>query len=167
MLLDAQRGDRAALEAFVRQTQAEIWRFNARLIGSADADDATQETYVALWRALPGYRGDASARTWLFAIARRTALRVGERRDRWHELTRSAQPATAAADASRGVELSDLVAGLDMDRRSALVLTQILGFSYSEAAAICGCPVGTIRSRVARARLDLIADREASAAEAG
>lgn len=54
------------------------------------------------------------------------------------------------------VELDDVLATLDEDRRSAFVLTQLLGYSYQEAAEVCGCPVGTIRSRVARARGDLI-----------
>ena len=55
------------------------------------------------------------------------------------------------------VLLRSLVTTLDLDRREAFVLTQLLGLSYAEAAAVCGCPVGTIRSRVARAREDLVA----------
>jgi RNA polymerase sigma-70 factor (ECF subfamily) len=54
------------------------------------------------------------------------------------------------------IEIRMLLDGLDTDRRHALMLTQVLGLSYAEAAEVCGCPVGTIRSRVARAREDLI-----------
>lgn len=60
-----------------------------------------------------------------------------------------------AAAAPSSMELDDLLAGLDPDRRSAFVLTQLLGYSYAEAGEVCGCPVGTIRSRVARARAEL------------
>jgi RNA polymerase sigma-70 factor (ECF subfamily) len=68
-------------------------------------------------------------------------------------------------DPSGEVALYDLLAGLDPDRRAAFVLTQVLGHSYAEAATICGCEVGTIRSRVSRARGDLIeADRLPDAA---
>jgi RNA polymerase sigma-70 factor, ECF subfamily len=55
------------------------------------------------------------------------------------------------------VSVERLLEGLDHDRKQAFVLTQVLGLSYAEAAEVCGCPVGTIRSRVARARLDLVA----------
>jgi RNA polymerase sigma-70 factor (ECF subfamily) len=57
---------------------------------------------------------------------------------------------------AEGVVVADLLARLDPDRREAFVLTQLLGLSYAEAAEVAGCPVGTIRSRVARARADLI-----------
>jgi RNA polymerase sigma-70 factor (ECF subfamily) len=63
----------------------------------------------------------------------------------------------AAPDATGRVDLADVIARLDGDRRDAFVLTQVMGFRYEEAAAICGCPTGTIRSRVARARADLMA----------
>lgn len=61
------------------------------------------------------------------------------------------------ADPTRAIPVEALLAGLDPDRRQAFVLTQVLGLSYGEAAEVCDCPVGTIRSRVARARADLIA----------
>lgn len=67
------------------------------------------------------------------------------------------RPVAPVDDDSGASDLEALLAGLDTDRRSAFVLTQIVGCSYEEAAEICGCPVGTIRSRVARARADLIA----------
>jgi RNA polymerase sigma-70 factor (ECF subfamily) len=69
----------------------------------------------------------------------------------------AAPAAHVSPDASLRTELSMLIAELDPDRRAAFVLTQLLGCSYAEAAAICGCPPGTIRSRVARARAGLIA----------
>ena len=65
-------GDRAALAALVRATQADVWRLCAHLVDPGAADDLTQETYLRAMRPLAGFRGDASARTWLLGIARRT-----------------------------------------------------------------------------------------------
>jgi len=160
--LAARDGDRLALGAFVRRSQGEVWRFVASLVGPGKADDVTQDVYVRAWRALPAYRGDSSARTWLLVIARRAcadAVRGRVRRRRLAEraqveaaVGRSEAPDTAAAGA-----LGELVGRLERDRREAFVLTQLLGCSYEEAAEICRVPVGTIRSRVARARADLVA----------
>ncbi len=68
----ARDGNRLALGSFVRQSQGEVWRFVARLTDPSVADDVTQDVYVRAWKALPAYRADASARTWLLSIARRT-----------------------------------------------------------------------------------------------
>jgi RNA polymerase sigma-70 factor (ECF subfamily) len=157
LLLRARDGDETALAAFVGATHAAVWRFCAHLIGPDDADDATQETFLAMWRALPSFRGDSSARTWLFVIARRSADRVGRRGRRWLELSdRLPLPApTSHPETAR--EPYELLSALDPDRKIALVLTQIIGLSYAEAAVVCDCPVGTIRSRVARAREELLA----------
>jgi RNA polymerase sigma-70 factor (ECF subfamily) len=85
------------------------------------------------------------------------ALRRRRRRRRLHERER-VQPRAGATmpDTSRHVAINLLVDALDADRREAFVLTQLLGCSYDEAAAVCAVPVGTIRSRVARARRDLV-----------
>src|SRR5579884_232860 len=84
--LDAATGDRSALHRLVRATQAEVWRFCAHL-GDADcADDLTQEVYLRAMRSLPRFRGDASARTWLLSIARRTVadhIRAQQRHRAW------------------------------------------------------------------------------------
>lgn len=81
LLAEARRGNRAAFARFVRATNAEVWSFCARVAGRDEADDAAQETYVGLWRSLPSFRGQCSARTWLFQIARRTAWRSRRRRE--------------------------------------------------------------------------------------
>ncbi|HSO96222.1 MAG TPA: sigma-70 family RNA polymerase sigma factor [Acidimicrobiia bacterium] len=159
LLLAARDGDRAALGSFVRHSQGDVWRFVAHRVGPDDADDVTQDAYVRAWRATPAFRNEATARTWLLAIARRAcvdALRHRGRRTRLtsrltSRTTAGQQPDPAAANA-----LEDLVGGLNPDRRDAFVLTQLLGCSYEEAATICGVPVGTVRSRVARARASLV-----------
>jgi RNA polymerase sigma-70 factor (ECF subfamily) len=166
LALAAASGERSALHAFVRATQADVWRLCAHL-GDADrADDLTQETYLRAIPALAAFRADASARTWLLAIARRTvadALRSTRRRQ---VLQARLRPAPDHPGPAERVALQDAVRRLEADRRAAFVLTQVLGLSYAEAAEVCGCPVGTIRSRLARARADLIAafDDESSAA---
>ena len=159
--LAAGRGDRPALGEFIAATQADVWRFVAHLAGRNAADDLTQDTYLRAMDALPSFEGRSSARSWLLTIARRT---VADRLR--HELARPQTLRTptwltmngqSAPDATGTVDLDLLLAGLGSDRRAAFVLTQVLGFSYAEAAAICGCRTGTIRSRVARARAELVA----------
>ena len=156
LALAAARGDRAALQALIRATQVDVWRFFAYLGDRAAADDLTQETYVRMLRALPGFRGEASGRTWLLAIARHTvadSIRTEYRRDRLRDHHR---PARSESDPAEAVVMRAAVDGLGADRRTAFVLTQVLGLSYAEAAEVCEVAVGTIRSRVARARNDLI-----------
>jgi RNA polymerase sigma-70 factor (ECF subfamily) len=159
LALDARDGDRLALAEFVRLTQADVWRFSAHLVDRDAADDLTQEVYVRALRALPRFRGESSARTWLLAITRNACADRLRRRTRRRNLERrlATEPPPHARPGDGSVDLDLLVAGLDADRREAFVLTQVVGLSYEEAAAACGCPVGTIRSRVARARRDLLA----------
>ena len=157
----AQHGDERALEAFVEVSYDQVWRLCAGLVSASDADDLSQETYARALRALPQFRADASARTWLLAIARYVCLDELRSKDRRRRRDASAAlraggRRSAAGDASESIVVNDLLGRLDPDRRSAFVLTQMLGLSYEEAARVCGCPIGTIRSRVARARMDLL-----------
>jgi RNA polymerase sigma-70 factor (ECF subfamily) len=163
LALEVGRGDEAALAGFVRRSQADVWRLAAHLVDRASADDLTQEVYVRAIPALARFRGDAPARIWLLSIARRTCadeIRRRTRRRRRLGVVRSiddeAVEPSAVGDATEAVDLSLLVDGLGDDRRAAFTLTQVLGLSYDEAARVCGVPVGTIRSRVARARGDLL-----------
>ncbi|GAA2700952.1 sigma-70 family RNA polymerase sigma factor [Micromonospora olivasterospora] len=158
--LAARDGDPVAQAAFVRATQAEVWRFAAALVDPDSADDLTQETYLRAFRALPAFEGRSSARTWLLGIARRACadhLRTVVRRRRLTErLTAEAHTGRPYPDPAGQFGAADLVRRLPAERRGAFVLTQLLGLSYAEAAAVEGVPVGTIRSRVARARDDLV-----------
>lgn len=158
LLRRATEGEPGALEQLVAAAQPDVWRFCAALLGAEGADDATQETFVRAWRAAGGFRGESTARTWLLAIAKRVcydAMRQRGRAERKQERLRSVAEAKTQADPGDSVVMADLLGRLDPDRRSAFVLTQVLGLSYEEAAAVVGCPIGTIRSRVARARGDL------------
>ncbi|MEU2702507.1 sigma-70 family RNA polymerase sigma factor [Micromonospora aurantiaca (nom. illeg.)] len=158
--LAARDGNRDAQAAFVRATQAEVWRFAAALVDPDSADDLTQETYLRAFRALSGFEGRSSVRTWLLGIARRACadhLRTVVRRRRL-DARLAAQAATDRPypDPAGQLGATDLVRRLPAERCSAFVLTQLLGLSYAEAADVEGVPVGTIRSRVARARDELV-----------
>jgi RNA polymerase sigma-70 factor, ECF subfamily len=161
LAIAAGRGDRGALARLVKETQADVWRLCAHLVDPAAAGDLTQDTYLRAIPALPRFRGDAPARAWLLAIARRAcAAEIGARsRDRRLAArlmaTHGGAPGQPSAEPGAQAAVDELLAALEPERRAAFVLTQLLGCSYAEAAAICECPVGTIRSRVARAREDL------------
>jgi RNA polymerase sigma-70 factor (ECF subfamily) len=163
--LAARTGDQAASAAFVRATQVEVWRFVAALVGGHHADDVTQDTYLRAFRALPEFAGRSSARTWLLSIARRACadhVRAAVRGRRLHARVAAQPEPSAAADHAGLHAAAELVARLPDERRVAFVLTQVVGLSYVEAAAVEDVPVGTIRSRVARARADLVAAIEAA-----
>jgi RNA polymerase sigma-70 factor, ECF subfamily len=151
-------GDARALGALVETAYEPVWRFCAVLVGDQSADDVSQETFCRVVRALPNFRGESSALTWLLAIARHVCLdelRARSRRRRCDAAMGSGQDG-AVADASADVTVVDLIRRLDEDRRAAFVLTQLLGLSYDQAARVCACSPGTIRSRVARARAELV-----------
>ena len=162
LALAARGGDAAAQAALVRGTQAEVWRFTAALVDPGAADDLTQETYLRAFKALPAFEGRSAVRTWLLGIARRTCadhLRAVVRRRRL-DARLAAQAWTdvpGQADPAHRLGAADLLGRLGEERRTAFVLTQVLGMSYAEAAEVEEVPVGTIRSRVARAREELVA----------
>ena len=165
LALAAGRGDRAALDRFIRASQDDVWRTVAFLADPGSADDLTQETFLRAIGALPRFAGRSSARTWLLSIARRVVVDQ-IRRNQARPRTTSQIDLDSVFSTSSGaavrfedvIEIRMLLDGLEPNRRDALVLTQVLGLSYAEAAEVSGCPLGTIRSRVARAREDLIAD---------
>jgi RNA polymerase sigma-70 factor, ECF subfamily len=161
LALAARSGDRSSLDRLVEGAYDEVWRFCARLVDQQCADDLAQDTFIRAVRALPNFRGDSSARTFLLSIARRTCmdeLRTRTRRRRRDSQLRAvhAERGLVTADAGQQIGVTDLLQRLSPERRAAFVLTQLLGLSYQEAAEVCACPLGTIRSRVARARSDLV-----------
>lgn len=161
-LLERSRaGDTRALDTFVRRTQHDVWAVCRNLGDRDNIDDLVQDVYARALRSLDGYRGDGPARNWLLTIARRTCADAARRRivRRRH---RADQPTDDQAHHDHDLTMVDeLLAGLDPDRREAFVLTQLAGCSYEDAAAILDCPIGTVRSRVARARRQLLAEIDA------
>ena len=153
----AKHGDDVALARLVRSTQAVVWRFCANPSSRQEADDLTQEVSVRATRNIGQYRGDAPVVSWLLPIARHVCadhVRKNQRRARLAQRLRAERH--LAAQGQGTLDLTDLVESLDPDRELAFVLAQVLGLSYEEAAVVCECPIGTIRSRVARARHDLV-----------
>ena len=178
LAISARDGDAAAFTAFVRASQADVWRFCARMIDAQRADDLVQDTFVRAWKSLLWFRADSQARTWLLAIAahvvadhvRRTARRsrllsVAGLRHQSLEADRATAEALANGDRTDELATAALLEGLDVDRRAAFVLTQVVGCGYAETAEILGIPVGTVRSRVARARDELVTELRRAVAQ--
>ncbi|MEN8651897.1 sigma-70 family RNA polymerase sigma factor [Streptomyces sp. 21So2-11] len=175
LALAARDGAPDAVDRFIRALHRDVWRYVAYL--SADpqaADDLTQETFLRALGSLHRFEGRSSARTWLLSIARRTVVdslrhsaarpKISDRDD-WQSAAERKQPRDLPGFED-GIALADLLATLPAERRESFVLTQLLGLPYAEAAAAIGCPIGTIRSRVARARsslIELLKDAEAPA----
>ncbi|WP_345584809.1 sigma-70 family RNA polymerase sigma factor [Streptomyces prasinosporus] len=162
--LAARGGDAEAVERLVRALHRDV-RHYVTFLGAdpQSADDLAQDTFLRALGSLHRFEGRSSARTWLLSIARRTvvdSIRHGSSRPRlsdaedWEAAAERAQPRDLPGF-EEGVALLDLLDTLPADRREAFVLTQMLGLPYAEAAAVSDCPIGTVRSRVARARTSL------------
>ncbi|WP_328389894.1 sigma-70 family RNA polymerase sigma factor [Streptomyces sp. NBC_00400] len=164
LALAARKGDPEAVERFIRASHRHVWRFVAHLSGETNsADDLAQETFLRALTGLPRFAGRSCARTWLLSIARRVVIdryrsaaarpRIADVDD-WQAVAERRQP-SGLPGFDDGLALTELLEALDGERREAFVLTQLVGMPYADAAAIVGCPIGTVRSRVARARADL------------
>lgn len=166
LALRAASGDRQALTEFISATHDDVWRLLAHLADTDRADDLTQETYLRVLSALPRFAARSTARTWILSLARRVwvdSVRHDMARPRSSAMEiEDATSSTPAAETTGGqswaewVDTRTLIDRLEADRREALILTQVLGYTYAEAAKIANVRVGTIRSRVARARADLV-----------
>lgn len=166
LALRAASGDRQALTEFISATHDDVWRLLAHLADTDRADDLTQETYLRVLSALPRFAARSTARTWILSLARRVwvdSVRHDMARPRSSATEiEDAASATPAAETTGGqswaewVDTRALIDQLEAERREALILTQVLGYTYAEAAKIANVRVGTIRSRVARARADLV-----------
>ncbi|MFF4754615.1 sigma-70 family RNA polymerase sigma factor [Streptomyces sp. NPDC002514] len=162
--LAARGGDPDAAEHFVRALHGDVLRYVAYLSGDPQtAHDLTQDTFARAFGSLHRFEGRASARAWLLSIARRAVAdsirrasarpRIADTHD-WQTAVERGQPC-GLPGFDDGVALLDLLEALPDERRAAFVLTQVAGLSYEEAACFADCPVGTVRSRVARARATL------------
>ncbi|MFJ7268891.1 sigma-70 family RNA polymerase sigma factor [Streptomyces sp. NPDC099050] len=176
LALAARDGDPVAVDRFVRALHRDVRRYVAYL--SADpqsAEDLTQETFLRALGSLHRFEGRSSARTWLLSIARRTVVdslrhkaarpKIADRDD-WQTAAEQSQP-RGVPGFEDGVVLAELLAAIPAERREVFVLTQLMGLPYAEAALMLGCPIGTVRSRVARARsslIDLLEDTESATA---
>jgi len=164
----AQAGDQEAFAVLVRRHQLPVIRFCQRMTRSAsDAEDLAQETFVRLHRHLRRLRPEAKFTTALFGIARNLTLNFlrGQKRREW--LWRSpppllekaaplqSQPSEAARVSEIGAALEAGLGRLSPDHREVLLLREFEGLDYREIARVTGCRIGTVRSRLARAREQL------------
>ena len=153
----AAAGDLAAFERLVRAFQEPVWRFLRRLLGDpVAAEDVAQETFLRVYRRLPTYAFRSRFSTWVFQIARNAGideLRTRERHDRVRRAVTT--PAASEGPAGARVEIDAALAMLPVDQREAVLLVEVLGLRYAEAATVLSVPVGTVKSRVFGARVRL------------
>jgi RNA polymerase sigma-70 factor (ECF subfamily) len=158
VLSSARSGDTAAFEVLVRAYQADVWRLCLHLTGDRGlADDVTQDAFIRVFRFLPRYRAESRFSTWVFAIARNCAIDELRRSKRRQVLTDRARMEREVANVEHAssVEVRDAIAALPLELREAIVLIDMLGESYKDAARVLGTPEGTIKSRVHRGRHQL------------
>jgi RNA polymerase sigma-70 factor, ECF subfamily len=174
------RGDVQAFEMLVVKYQRRIQRLIARMVRDVDlVDDIAQETFIRAYRALPQFRGDSAFYTWLYRIAVNTAkktlldmrrdpvvtqsaLASGDDDDETsrldNELTDGETPEAVLASREIAETVNAAIEALPEDLRQAILLREVEGLAYEEIANVMNCPIGTVRSRIFRAR-EAIAQR--------
>ena len=161
----ARAGDLHAFEDLVRTYQGEVYRFAWHLTRDRTlAEDVTQDAFLRAFRFIRGYRGEQRFGSWLFAIARNCAMDAL----RAHRVAPTdAEPAIrTTGDPSARVELETALAAISVEHREAFLLVEVFGLSYQEASDVLGVAVGTVKSRMFRARqalcLAIAGDEEAT-----
>lgn len=170
LVVRVQKGDRPAFDLLVRKYQHRIAKLVSRFVSDrTEVEDVTQEAFIKAWRAIRGFRGDSAFYTWLYRIAINTAKNYLVSQGRRPPATDI--EAEEAEGTSMGIGLREnstpeshlladeiavtverAVAGLPEDLRTAITLREIDGLSYEEIAEVMDCPIGTVRSRIFRAR---------------
>lgn len=163
----ARDGDTRAFADLVRRHQGPVFRFLLRMTGSRDeAMDLAQETFMKAWQALPRWQPRAQFRTWLFQIARNGALDVLRRRGAVEFVPIEDEPVAVAQDPGPDEQLDTreryrlleaALQRLPAEHREILLLREIESLSYAEIAVALGIQEGTVKSRIARARVALLA----------
>jgi RNA polymerase sigma-70 factor, ECF subfamily len=173
----AQRGDKRAFELLVAKYQRKLGRLLSRMVRDpAEVEDVTQEAFIKAYRALPSFRGDSAFYTWLYRIAINTAknylVALGRRAPTTTEfdnedaenfeeaegLRDSATPESELHGKQIAATVNRAVEALPEDLRTAITLREIDGLSYEEIAGVMNCPIGTVRSRIFRAREAIAAE---------
>ncbi len=170
----AMAGDQRAFELLVIKYQRRLQRLIGRMVRDTDlVEDIAQETFIRAYRALPQFRGESQFYTWLYRIAVNTAKKFLQERKRsptmsdrtfasnedndetfrgMGEPSNDETPESVLAAKEIAVAVNSGLAALPLDLRQALTLREIEGLSYEEIAAVMDCPMGTVRSRIFRAR---------------
>jgi len=173
----AQRGDKSAFELLVAKYQRKLARLLSRFIRDpAEVEDVAQEAFIKAYRALPSFRGESAFYTWLYRIGINTAknylVAMGRRAPTTTEFDSEDAENFEDGDQLRDVNtpenqlmskqiaqtVNDTMEALPEELRTAIVLREIDGLSYEEIATVMNCPIGTVRSRIFRAR-ETIAER--------
>jgi RNA polymerase sigma-70 factor (ECF subfamily) len=173
----AQRGDKHAFELLVSKYQRKLARLLGRFIRDpVEVEDVAQETFIKAYRALPSFRGDSAFYTWLYRIGINTAknylVAMGRRAptttefnseeaegfDEGEQLRDINTPESAMMSKEIARTVGETMEQLPEELRDAIALREIEGLSYEDIAAIMNCPIGTVRSRIFRAR-EAIAER--------
>jgi RNA polymerase sigma-70 factor (ECF subfamily) len=166
-----QRGDKRAFELLVVKYQRKIFRLLSRLIrDAAEIEDVAQEAFIKAYRALPNFRGESAFYTWLYRIAINTAknylvaqgrrapttteteIDEAENFDEGDQLRDVNTPDSMLLSKQVGEAVNRAIERLPEDLRTAIVLRELEGLSYEEIAETMNCPIGTVRSRIFRAR---------------
>ena len=161
----ARGGDRDAFGALVEQYRDNVYRLAYRMCGNAyDADEAAQEAFVAAWRALPNFRGDAKFSTWLYRLTTNAAIDV-MRREKRHQTVGDGEMIDLADDADSPQEtverteqqeaVQEALATLSEEYREVLLLRYMEEMDYAEIAEVLQLPSGTVKSRINRAKAAL------------
>lgn len=167
----AQRGDKQAFDLLVQKYQRKLGRLLSRMIrDQGEVEDVVQEAFIKAYRALPNFRGDSAFYTWLYRIGINTAknylvamgrrpqvsteieVEDAENFEDGQELRTIDTPETELMTKQIAKTVNDTVAALPEELRTAITLREIEGLSYEEIATLMGCPIGTVRSRIFRAR---------------
>lgn len=162
----ARKGDRNAFEQLARECQPAVWRYALSVVGDRDlADEIAQETWARAVRSIKRFRGDSAVTTWLIAIERRVIADVLEAHRKRPPLRNSSDEAVVPVEEfpASSVEVGILLDSLPHEMRDAIVLTQVVGLPYDEAATVLGVKTGTVKSRVFRARELLVAAHQDAA----
>jgi len=166
----AQRGDKRAFDLLVLKYQQKVSNLIARYVrDSSEVLDVTQEAFIKAYRALSGFRGESAFYTWLYRIAINTVknhmvaqgrrppgddldAEVAEQMDMGSRLRENATPERHLLTEEIAETVQQALDGLPEDLRTAIVLRELEGLSYEEIAVAMDCPIGTVRSRIFRAR---------------
>ncbi len=170
LILRVQRGDKRAFDLLVLKYQQKVTNLISRYVrDSSEAQDVAQEAFIKAYRALPRFRGDSAFYTWLYRIAINTAknhivsqgrrppssgveTEVAEQMDAGVRLQEHATPENFLLEDEIARTVRQAIDDLPDDLRTAITLRELEGFSYEEIANTMSCPVGTVRSRIFRAR---------------
>lgn len=158
-------GDRSAFDEIVTRHERRVWAVCLRICTDPDdARDAAQETFLTAFRSMGSFRGDAQLSTWLHRIAVNASLDLLRKRGRRRETTTDTVPEVASSEpqpdemaigGQRASEVHDALSKLSDDHRAVVVLHDLQGLEYPEVAEALQIPVGTVKSRLHRARVEL------------